>query len=155
MNLTEFMKKVDQISGSMPAENISAFLHDYARGIPEYKRDEFLERLSFFKGENVNPDYAEKQDNLNKEQLKQEVKKIRKQLEMIDSGELMLIEVLNEQYNEWYDSSDEEYFYKDPDYIGEAIQKACGLLHACVDSELYEEGYGLADLLLQIGRTHV
>ena len=148
MNLTEFMKKVDQISGSMPAENISAFLHDYARSIPEYKRDEFLERLSFFQGENVNPDYAEKQDNLNKEQLKQEVKKIRKQLEMIDSGELMLIEVLNEQYNEWYDSSDEEYFYKDPDYIGEAIQKACGLLHACVDSELYEEGYGLADLLL-------
>lgn len=148
MNLTEFMKKVDQISGSMPAENMSAFLHDYVRSIPESKREEFLERLSFFKGENVSPDYMKKQDNLNKEQLKQDAKKIQKQLELIDSGELTLIEVMNEQYNEWYDSSDEEYFYKDPDYIGEAIQKACALVHVCVDNELYEEAYEMANLLL-------
>lgn len=150
MNLTEFMKKVDLITESMSADNMAAFLHDYARSISEPKREEFLERLSFFKGKNVDAGYIEKQDKLNKEHLKQEVKKNRKQLELIDSGELTLVEVQNVEYNEWYDSSDEEFFYEDPEYIGEAVQKGCSLVHACADSELYQEGYELADFLFEM-----
>ena len=68
MNLTEFMKKVDLITESMSADNMAAFLHDYSRSISEPKRGEFLERLSFFKGKNVDAGYIEKQDKLNKEQ---------------------------------------------------------------------------------------
>lgn len=150
MNLTEFMKKVDLISGSMAADHLAAFLHDYARSIPEPKREGFLDRLSFFQGKAVDAGYVEKQDKLNKEHLKQEVKKNRKQLELIDSGELMLVEVLNEEYNEWYDSSDEEFFYEDPEYIAEAVQKGCSLVHACADSELYRESYELADFLFEM-----
>ncbi len=48
MNFTEFIRKTDNITGNMPSENLAAFLHDCARIVLGYKREEFLERLISF-----------------------------------------------------------------------------------------------------------
>lgn len=70
MNYTEFIKKADQVAGSMAQERLAAFLHDYARSVPEHKREEFLERLFSFADKKADADETGIQEVLGKEQLK-------------------------------------------------------------------------------------
>ena len=149
MNFTEFMKKVDQASEGMTRDNLAALLHDYARSIPEYKREDFLERLRSFGNKTVDRDEIRKQDALDLEETKQKINEIMERLERIDDEEIMLEEVLNEEYNEWYgEGEEEEFFYEDPEDICQTIQEGVKLVHDCVDREWYQECYGLADFLL-------
>lgn len=133
MNFTEFIKKVDQASESMPPENLAAFLHDYARSVPEHKREEFLERLFSFGNKSVSGNDIGKQDALDLKKLKQKIIQKIEELEQIDNEEFMLVEVLNEEYNDWYDNEEEEFFYEDPENICETIQEGVELVHECVD----------------------
>lgn len=149
MNFTEFIKKVDAAAERMPAENMAAFLHDYARSVPEHKRKAFLERLFSFAGQSLEKDQSKKQDASYQENLKKEIEKALEQLACIDNGEIALAEVINEEYDDWY-GEDDDILYEDPENICEAVQKGCDLVHECADREMYQEGYGLADFLLQM-----
>ena len=116
MNFTEFIRKTDNITGNMPSENLAAFLHDCARSVPEYKREEFLERLNSFSGLSTDREEISRQDASDKEQLKADIRKNMDKLERIHDGEVMLQEVLNEEYDDWYGEG-EEFFYEDPENI--------------------------------------
>lgn len=148
MNLTEFMKKADKLAMGMPSEKLAAFLHDYARSVPEYKREDFLERLSVFAEKKAGSDYVRQQEKNNKEQTIRKIGKIIEQLEKIDSGELTLTELYNEEYDDWYNSSEEEFYYEDPEGIGEIVAEGCSLVHTCADNEWYEESAELAEFLM-------
>jgi len=50
MNLTQFIKAVDQAAENMTLERMADFLHDYARSISTDKREAFLERLVAYAG---------------------------------------------------------------------------------------------------------
>ena len=97
MNYTEFIKKADQAAGSMAQERLAAFLHDYARSVPEHKREEFLERLFSFAGKKADADETGIQDALGKEQLKGAIERNMQQLAVINDGELVLEEVYEEK----------------------------------------------------------
>ena len=154
MNYTEFIKKADQAMESMPAEKLAAFLHDHARRIPEYKREEFLGRLYAFSNQDLEEGHIQKLDAHDRESLLEEISKMMERLESIDDGEVTMLEVLNEEYDDWYgyegDEDNEEFYYEDPENICESINHACSLLHECVDREMYQECYELADFLLQM-----
>lgn len=147
MNFTEFIRKTDKITGNMPSENLAAFLHDCARSVPEYKREEFLERLNSFSGLSTDREEISRQDASDKEQLKADIRKNMDKLERIHDGEVMLQEVLNEEYDDWYGEG-EEFFYEDPENICGDIEEGVSLVHKCIDRELYQECYELADFLL-------
>ena len=148
MNYTEFIKKADQAAGSMAQERLAAFLHDYARSVPEHKREEFLERLFSFAGKKADADETGIQDALGKEQLKGAIERNMQQLAVINDGELVLEEVYEEMYDGWYDDEEGGILYEDPEHICEVIGEGVKLVHTCVDRELYGMGYDLADFLL-------
>lgn len=45
MNLTKFLKLVDEQIGKMTAEETEKFLHEYARTLLENQREEFLKKV--------------------------------------------------------------------------------------------------------------
>lgn len=45
MNLTRFLKQTDVLTAKCSADQLTAFIYDIARTLPEYRREEFLERL--------------------------------------------------------------------------------------------------------------
>ncbi len=147
MNFTEFIRKTDKIAESMPPENLAAFLHDYARSVPECKREEFLKRLLSFSDKSVDWNNAGRREAFDKEQLEAAIEKNMERLEQINDEEMMLQEVLNEEYDDWYDNG-EEFFYEDPENICGVLEESVKLVHECVDREQYQEGYDLADFLM-------
>lgn len=161
MNLTSFMKEVDALSGCMSAESIAAFLHDHARSIPEWERERFLERLASFKEKSQDVDQTAddggqtpltgeqgRMDRLADESLDRELEENSGELAQIEEGELSLEQVLDEEYDDWYDREEEEFFYEDPQGIERIVGKSCQLVHTCVDHERYHDAYVLASRLL-------
>ena len=41
MNLVQFLKSVDETAAAMMKEDLTVFLHDIARTLPEKKREDF------------------------------------------------------------------------------------------------------------------
>lgn len=147
MNYTEFIRRTDKIIESMPPENLAAFLHDCARSVPECKREAFLERFISFSDQDVGWEEDSRMDTFDREQLKAAIKKNMERLEQINDEEVMLQEELNEEYDDWYDNG-EEFFYEDPENICGDIEEGIRLVHECIDREMYQECYDLADFLL-------
>jgi len=79
-----------------------------------------------------------------------EIQENRRLLENVVNEEWVLTEKINEEYDEWYSEDTEEFLYEDENNIGRTIEEGCRLVHTCVDAELYQEGYGLAEFLLTL-----
>jgi len=140
MNLPKFLNEVDSVTDILPKEQLGAFIHDVARTLPEERRVEFLDRLKALHGQGE----AIKEEN--KDSVKFEM--LKEKLEKIERGELCLIGSLNEEYDDWYNSDSEEFLYEDPKKILGVIEQASDFVHQCVDTEAYQEGYEIADMLL-------
>ena len=48
MNLTRFLKEVENILDTMSSQQLMAFIHDMARTLPENQRNSFLNKLEKF-----------------------------------------------------------------------------------------------------------
>lgn len=146
MNLSKFLNAVDSLSQSMEKEQLTAFVHDIARVLPENARNDFLNRIkkSKFDGDTDSlhtlNDYAEVDKN-NYERIKDKLTKVEK-------WEICLSGDLNEEYDDWYNSDDDEFIFEDPEGIGKIIEEACKFVHKCVDKELYKEGYEISEMLI-------
>lgn len=66
---------------------------------------------------------------------------IRESLKRIDSHEVTITGILDEEYDDWYDDSGEEFYYEDNCGISDMLEEACGFVHTCMDIEKYKEGY--------------
>lgn len=73
-------------------------------------------------------------------------------LQKIAAGKLCLEGELNEEYDDWYDDCGDEFLFEDPKGVLSTMEKACELVHRCVDAELYQEGY---ELFSQLWRLEV
>lgn len=51
----------------------------------------------------------------------------------------------NEEWDDWYNSDVEEILFSDPQNILCTVREAIELMHACIDMELYEDGYKLCE----------
>ena len=146
MNLPQFLKKVDALTRNSSHEQLEVFIHDIARTLPEGKRDDFINRLQAF-GSVVKSDEGQQElEKQSKEEFLEEVEKTEELLTRIYDGELCLNSTLNEEYDDWYHSEEQEFFFEDPENVLDVLENAMVLVHRCVDEELYEEGYELANL---------
>ena len=147
MNLSMFLKTVDGFTQDMSQVELRVLIHELARTLPEGKRDEFVNKLKAIKkaaNANKSCKSLEKQSS---EKFLDKLEQVKKQIAQIDEGELLLVGALNEEYDEWYNSSADEFLFEDPEGVLDIIDTSMDLIHKCVDQELYSEGYELAEML--------
>ena len=144
MNLVQFLKSVDETAATMTKDDLTEFLHDIARTLQENKREDFLIRL---RGEDGKKEISQEIPEEG-EDFEQRENLLKSQLERIENWELGLEASLNQEYDDWYDSEDEEFLYSDPEGVVPVIEEACRFVHHCIDFERYEVAYEIADILI-------
>ncbi len=143
MNLTNFLKQTDTITAQYSAEQLRSFIHGFGRTLPEYNREEFLRRLRATENTSTTED-------VNDSDFHEIYKRIEKNLKAIDSQEVTVTSILNEEYNDWYNDSDEEFYYEDKDGISDMITEACDFVHTCMDTENYKEGFEIGNQMFSM-----
>ena len=140
----------------MSKGQLAEFIHDTARTLPENQREDFLARMNIFSSDKENDNCPESskagQEATKKVGCKadfdQKHSSLRSQLERIESWELSLEGSLNQEYDDWYGSEEEEFLYSDPEGILDIIEEACRFVHQCVDSGEYQAARELTDILI-------
>lgn len=140
MNLPNFLNAVDNAVLAMSKEELAAFVHEYARTLPENQRFAFLEALTLKK---TGKDIKTERDDF----FASEIQDTLDALEAIDEEGKCLDSSYNPMWDDWRDDDTEEFDFHDPEKILPTIQKAISLIHKCIDREYYDEGSDLADLL--------
>lgn len=145
MNLTSFLKQTDALTAQCSTEQLIAFIHDIGRVCPEHGREDFLKMLKSAgngagrasnKSENESVDFDELYHH------------VRDNLKSIDSQEIAITGILNEEYDDWYDDSGEEFYYEDNEGISDMLAEAFDFVHICMDMERYQEGFEVGNQML-------
>ena len=145
MNYPTFLKEVDARVSQGCKEQLSAFIHEIARTLPEGGRRCFLDTLDAYLSTAVKAK-KERKDN-----LEAEIKTAIEELDEIKSGEeRMLSSEYNEMWDDWNDSMEDEIIFHDPEEILPDITHAISLMHKAVDREEYREGAALAERLSEL-----
>lgn len=144
MNLIDFLKQIDAITVQYSTAQLSSFIHDIGRILPEYYRKDFLRKLKEI-GEET--EKLPNQDGKKDLEFNEKYRLIRNNLKMIDSQEVTISGILNEEYDEWYSDSGEEFYYKDDNGISDMLAEACEFVHTCMDVEKYKEGFEIGKQL--------
>lgn len=150
MNLIQFLKKTDECMDKMTKEQLAYFIHEQARNLNEEKREIFLTNLikSLNREENTKEADGNEENGALKKEIRERTADVRKKVREINAGKVSLTSEINEEYDDWYNSSAPEFLFEDPEHIFETIKDACKLVHLCIDEELYSDGYKLADDLI-------
>ena len=135
MNLTRFLKEVENILDTMSSQQLMAFIHDMARTLPENQRNSFLNKLEKI-GVKEEGYKAEKREENKK--IQEQLNRLKENLTKIEEGVLCLEGSLNEMYDEWYNDDKDEFLFEDPEGVTDIIVEACAFLHKCIDMEEYE-----------------
>ncbi len=142
MTLPQFLKQVNGVLEKMPEEELRSFIIDVAQSLPEGRRDSFLRMMKNAKGLSHKTG-----ENPGAKTVHDEVEKMIKVLQEIEEGERCLDSEYNEEYDDWYASDEDEVLFMDGDRILPDVEEAISLLHKCIDTEQYEDGYKLAEQL--------
>ena len=147
MNLTHFLKQTDAITSQYSTEQLIDFIHDIGRVCPEHRREDFLEMLKSAGNGAVRASKKEEDKDIDFDEM---YSRVRDHLKSIDSQEVTITAVLNEEYDDWYDDSGEEFYYEDNDDISDMLEEACDFVHICMDREKYKEGFAVGEQLLEM-----
>lgn len=150
MNLLQFLKQVDKAVTGLSRQQADTFIHETARILPEHKREEFLERLKAIAGDTAKENGVLGKEGADTEKIQELSDRIQEGLESIEDGTLSLVGNLNEEYDDWYNSSADEFLFEDPQNLTDIIMDGCGLVHKYVDCEMYREGYLLFERLTHL-----
>ena len=110
MNLTIFLKQTDTLISQYSTEQLGAFVHDIGRVCPENRREDFLERLKSAGSGTDKVSNENKDKDIDFEEM---YRHVRDHLKSIDSQEITITGILNEEYDDWYGDSGEEFYYED------------------------------------------
>ena len=146
MNLTNFLKQTDAITAQYSTEQLISFIHDIGRVLPEHCREDFLKRLKEIGGK-IEKRSLKDADELGFNEM---YKLVRNNLKIIDSQDVMIEGILNEEYDDWNDDPSEEFYYEDESGISDMLAKACDLVHTCMDMEKYKEGFKIGNQLFSM-----
>ena len=144
MNLTNFLKQTDALTAKYSKEQLVAFIHDIGRVLPEHGREDFLDRLKAAGGKSEREPAAVPE---NEPGFDERYQSVRDHLKIIDSQEVAISAIVNEEYDEWYDDGIEEYYYEDESGISDMMAEACDFVHTCMDRERYQEGFEIGNQL--------
>lgn len=144
MNLVRFLEKVDDTMSYMSNEQLQSCVHEFARTLPENKRQYFLETMVMVqKSKSSFTVIPEKY----RDDIGSEIKTIKGVLSNINDGNRCLASEYNEEWDDWYNSDVDEILFFDSERLLQDIEKGIELLHKCVDMESYSEGCEVAELL--------
>lgn len=149
MNLPQFLKQVDKLTHSYSKKELAEFIHQIARTLPESKRNSFLVQLD--KIGTASDGTHEKVTEV--QSVQQEINQALHRLLCIEDGDCCIIGNLNEEYDEWYNSEEDDFLFEDPHHVLDFVEQACQLVHRCVDTELYQEAYELYDRIIALEIT--
>ena len=128
MNYPTFLKEVDARVSQGCKEQLSAFIHEIARTLPEGGRRCFLDTLDAYLSTAVKAK-KERKDN-----LEAEIKTAIEELDEIKSGEeRMLSSEYNEMWDDWNDSMEDEIIFHDTEEILPDFTHAISLFHKAVE----------------------
>ena len=144
MNLTNFLKQTDTLTSQCSTEQLIAFIHEIGRVCPEHRREGFLEMLKSAGRR------TEKATSKMETDFDGMYSHIRDNLKSIDSQEITITGILNEEYDDWYDDCDEEFYYEDKSGISDMLEEACDFVHICMDTEKYKEGFAVGKQMLEM-----
>lgn len=147
MNLTNFFKQTDAITAQYSTKQLISFVHDIGRVLPESCREDFLKRLKAAGGETEKELAKDAENELGFSEM---YKIVRNNLKVIDSQEVTISGILNEEYDDWYDDSDEEFYYEDDSGISDMLAEACDFVHTCMDMERYKEGFEIGNQMFSM-----
>ena len=147
MNLTDFLKQTDTITAQYSTEQLIDFIHDIGRVCPEHRREDFLKMLKSAGNGAVRASNKDEDKDIDFDEM---YSRVRDHLKSIDSQEVTITAVLNEEYDDWYDDSGEEFYYEDNDDISDMLEGACDFVHICMDREKYKEGFAVGQQLLEM-----
>lgn len=57
---------------------------------------------------------------------------------------------MNEEYDDWYYTEGEKFYYKDESDVSKMLEQACVFIHTCMDTEQYKEGSEIGRMLFSI-----
>ena len=147
MNLTNFLKQTDALVAQYSTEQLIAFIHEIGRVFPEHRREDFLQMLR---------SVGNKEEKASKKNTEKDIdfdemyRHVRENLKSIDSQEITITGILNEEYDDWYNDSDEEFYYEDNNGISDMLAEACDFVHICMDWERYKEGFEVGNQMLEM-----
>lgn len=144
MNIKQFMLKIDECISKMDTEELRNSIHEIARIYDEKERENFLNVINRCKDKKSKISKCEKEDD---KKISGKIKEIILKLNQINDGERKLDSEYNEEWDDWYNSDVDEILFYDNEHITEDIKEAMKCLHLCFDSECYEAGYELAEVL--------
>ena len=147
MNLTRFLKEVENILDTMSSQQLMAFIHDMARTLPENQRNSFLNKLEKI---GVKEEGYKAETGEENKKIQEQLNRLKENLTKIEEGVLCLEGSLNEMYDEWYNDDEDEFLFEDPEGVTDIIVEACGFLHKCIDMEEYEAGYEIGNILADL-----
>lgn len=147
MNLTNFLRQTDAITAQYSTEQLISFIHDIGRILPEQNRDDFLKRL---KAAGKITEAVSAKNTENQPGFDEMYKLVREHLKTIDSQEVSIEGILNEEYDDWYDDISDEFYYQDNSGISDMLAEACDFVHTCMDTERYQEGYEIGSQLFSM-----
>lgn len=145
MNLTNFLKQTDALTAQYSTEQPIAFIHEIGRVFPEHHREKFLEMLKSV-GNQV--EKASSKSEAKDIDFGEMYCRIRDNLKSINSQEVTITGILNEEYDDWYDDSKDEFYYEDNSGISDMLEEACDFVHICMDMERYHEGFEVGNQML-------
>lgn len=147
MNLTNFLKQIDAMTAQYSAEQLVSFIHDIGRVLPEHCREDFLKRL---KAAGRKKEKESTRDTEKEPEFHGIYQRVKNNLKIIDSQEVMIDAILNEEYDDWYDDSGEEFYYEDESGISDMLAEACDFVHTCMNMEKYKEGFEIGNQMFSM-----
>lgn len=144
--LTQFLKEVDKLTERLTHREMSMFIYEIARTLPENKRENFLNLLMSYE---KNQENITSQNIVNNEKLKvkNKIENIKKCLLEIDNGKYILDSEYNSEWDEWDNDEDDEILFSDSNGILKDIDESINLVHKCIDMELYQDGYEIVEIM--------
>lgn len=127
----------------MTHEQLGQFIHEFSRTLDENFREEFLETMKSFAKEKTEIITTEEKAET------ETVIKMIGDLEEISAGRKVLYSEIKEDYDDWYNSGDDEILSSDPQHLVDSVVKAVLPVDECT---AYIAAYG--EILESSGVSH-
>lgn len=116
----------------MSNEQLQSCVYEFARTLPENKRQYFLETMvAVQKSKSFSTMFLKN----NCDEIYSEINTIKGVLTSINEGNRCLDSEYNEEWDDWYNSDVDEILFSDPERLLQDIEKGIDLLHKCEGKE--------------------
>ena len=131
----------------MTHEQLGQFIHELSRTLDENLREEFLETMKSFAKEKT--EIITTEEKAETETVIKMIGDVIADLEEISAGRKVLYSEIKEDYDDWYNSGDDEILSSDPQHLVDSVVKAVLPVDECT---AYIAAYG--EILESSGVSH-